>query len=80
MAEPVDITHEYYLALLLDRKAGSVAMIGSTEGGMNIEETAEKNPDAIKKVLGCSFFVSSHLLTAPLGRVCTCVRVPSNGF
>mmetsp|Transcript_93666 Transcript_93666/g.162183 ORF Transcript_93666/g.162183 Transcript_93666/m.162183 type:complete len:419 (-) Transcript_93666:890-2146(-) len=50
VAEPVDISHEYYLALLLDRKAGTVAMIGSTEGGMNIEETAATNPDAIKKV------------------------------
>jgi succinyl-CoA synthetase beta subunit len=50
VAEPVDITHEYYLALLLDRKAGNIAMIGSREGGMNIEETAAKNPDAIKKV------------------------------
>lgn len=50
IAEPVDITHEYYLALLLDRKAGTIAMIGSTEGGMNIEETAATNPDAIKKV------------------------------
>lgn len=51
VAEPVDITHEYYLALLLDRNAGSIVMVGSTEGGMNIEETAAKRPDAIKKVV-----------------------------
>lgn len=50
VAEPVEITHEYYLALLLDRKAGTIVMIGSTEGGMNIEEVAEKRPDAIKRV------------------------------
>jgi len=50
IAEPVDITHEYYLALVLDRKAGTIAMVGSAEGGMNIEETAATKPDAIKKI------------------------------
>ena len=62
VAEPVDITHEYYLALLLDRKAGNIAMIGSREGGMNIEETAAKNPDAIKKVCWCT--------SRPVARAC----------
>lgn len=50
IAEPVDIVHEYYLALLLDRNSGSIVMVGSKEGGMNIEETAEKRPHAIQKV------------------------------
>ena len=45
------IVKEYYLACLVDRDSGLVAMIASSEGGMDIEEVAEKNPEAIKKVL-----------------------------
>ena len=45
------IAKEYYLACLVDRDSGLVAMIASAEGGMDIEEVAEKHPEAIKKVL-----------------------------
>ncbi|MEE2630194.1 MAG: ADP-forming succinate--CoA ligase subunit beta [Candidatus Thermoplasmatota archaeon] len=44
-----DIAHEYYLALLVDRETESLLMMGSTEGGMDIEEVAEKTPEAIHK-------------------------------
>ncbi len=44
------IAHEYYLALLVDREADSVLIMASTEGGMDIEEVAEKTPEAIFKV------------------------------
>ena len=44
------IAHEYYLALLVDREAKSVLIMASTEGGMDIEEVAEKTPEAIHKV------------------------------
>jgi len=44
-----DIAHEYYLALLIDRERESVLMMGSTEGGVDIEEVAEKTPEAIHK-------------------------------
>ena len=43
------IAHEYYLALLVDREADSVLIMVSTEGGMDIEEVAEKTPQAIHK-------------------------------
>ena len=43
------IAHEYYLALLVDREADSVLIMVSTEGGMDIEEVAEKTPEAIHK-------------------------------
>jgi succinyl-CoA synthetase beta subunit len=42
-----DIAKEYYLALLLDRETASIAVIFSTEGGMDIEEVAEKHPEKI---------------------------------
>ncbi len=45
-----DISHEYYLAMLVDREEKSVLIMASTEGGMDIEEVAETNPDAIHKV------------------------------
>lgn len=45
-----NIAKEYYVACLIDRATGHVAMMASSEGGMDIEEVAEKHPDAIKKV------------------------------
>ncbi len=42
-----DIARELYLALTLDRATESFAIIASTEGGMNIEEVAEKTPEKI---------------------------------
>jgi succinyl-CoA synthetase beta subunit len=45
-----NIAKEYYVACLIDRATGRAAMMASSEGGMDIEEVAEHNPDAIKKV------------------------------
>lgn len=45
-----NIAKEYYVACLIDRETGRVAMMASSEGGMDIEEVAEHNPSAIKKV------------------------------
>ena len=42
-----DIARELYLALLVDRGSGRVAVIASTEGGMDIEEVAAKTPAKI---------------------------------
>jgi succinyl-CoA synthetase beta subunit len=44
------IAKEYYLAILLDRGTARPVVIASTEGGMSIEEVAEKTPDKIVKV------------------------------
>ena len=43
----LDIAHELYLAVLVDREAGQPMIIASREGGTEIEEVAESNPDAI---------------------------------
>ena len=45
-----DISHEYYLALLVDREAKSVLIMASTEGGVDIEEVAEHTPELLHKV------------------------------
>ena len=48
--EAVDIHREFYLAVLLDREAGMPVMMASTEGGMDIEEVAERTPEKILRV------------------------------
>jgi succinyl-CoA synthetase beta subunit len=40
---------EYYISILLDRSVNRNVIISSTEGGMDIEEVAEKHPDKIVK-------------------------------
>jgi succinyl-CoA synthetase beta subunit len=47
LAEVRKPKHEYYVALLNDRASQSVVLVASNQGGMNIEEVAAKDPDAI---------------------------------
>ncbi|TAH40665.1 MAG: ADP-forming succinate--CoA ligase subunit beta [Betaproteobacteria bacterium] len=48
--EGADIKHEYYVAALTDRATQKVAMMASSEGGMDIEEVAHSTPEKIIKV------------------------------
>ena len=50
VAEALDIARETYFAIVLDRTHAGPVMVGSRHGGMDIEETAEKDPDSIVKV------------------------------
>ncbi|GGY89865.1 ADP-forming succinate--CoA ligase subunit beta [Novosphingobium colocasiae] len=50
VTDGVDIDKEYYFSMLVDRKTGRVAMIVSTEGGMDIEEVAHSTPEKITTV------------------------------
>ncbi len=64
--EASDVARELYLGLVVDRKAQSVAVIASTEGGMEIEEVAAKTPDRIMTepidpVLGVSAFLGRKI-------------------
>jgi succinyl-CoA synthetase beta subunit len=45
-----DIARELYLSLLVDRVSGRVTVIASTEGGMEIEDVAVRQPDKIMRV------------------------------
>jgi succinyl-CoA synthetase beta subunit len=47
ITDGVDIEKEFYLALLVDRESGRVAVVASTEGGMEIEKVARETPDKI---------------------------------
>ncbi|GAA1558911.1 ADP-forming succinate--CoA ligase subunit beta [Kribbella hippodromi] len=50
LAPAADIAAEYYLSFLVDRANREYLCIASTEGGVEIEEVAHTNPDAIAKV------------------------------
>ena len=45
-----DIDTEAYVGVLIDRKAQAATFIVSSEGGIDIEEVAHTNPDAIRKL------------------------------
>jgi len=48
--EGCDIQRELYLSFLIDRATSRVTVMASTEGGMDIEEVAEKTPEKILRV------------------------------
>ncbi|MED5579147.1 MAG: ADP-forming succinate--CoA ligase subunit beta [Nitrospinota bacterium] len=48
--EASDIFRELYLGIVLDRSKGLPTIMASTEGGMDIEEVAEKYPEKLLKI------------------------------
>lgn len=48
--EASDISSEYYASIVFDRSARKPLVMLSTQGGMDIEEVAENNPDAIARL------------------------------
>ena len=50
VTDGVDIDKEFYLALLVDRETGRIAVVASTEGGMEIEKVAHDTPNKITTI------------------------------
>ena len=50
VVQAADIAKEFYLGLILDRGSKGVTVIASAEGGVEIEETARTNPEAILRL------------------------------
>ena len=48
ITDGVDIEKEFYVALLVDRESGRIAIVASTEGGMDIAAVAHDTPDKIE--------------------------------
>lgn len=46
----IEIARELYFCFLVDRSSERIVMVGSAQGGMEIEDLAETNPGAIKKI------------------------------
>jgi succinyl-CoA synthetase beta subunit len=49
--EGADIKKELYVSMVTDRVSQRVVLMASSEGGMDIEEVAEKHPELIHKVI-----------------------------
>jgi len=49
IAQGVKFSSEFYVGLTIDRNSKSVIFMASSEGGVEIEEVAKENPDAIHK-------------------------------
>jgi succinyl-CoA synthetase beta subunit len=50
ITDGVDIEKEFYLALLVDRESGRIAIVASTEGGKDIEKVAHETPEKIETI------------------------------
>ena len=51
VTDGADIEKEYYLSMLVDRATGRIAMVVSTEGGMDIEAVAHDTPEKIQTIV-----------------------------
>jgi len=50
VAEAIDITRETYFCILMDREYNGPVIVASPDGGVDIEEVAEKTPERIMKL------------------------------
>jgi len=50
VAEAIDITRETYFCIVMDREHNGPVIVASPDGGVDIEEVAEKTPERIKKM------------------------------
>ena len=50
LEQGIDIDKEFYVSILLDRSSKKTMFMASKEGGMDIEEVAEKHPEKIIKI------------------------------
>ncbi len=67
VTQAVEIKHEYYLGLTIDRAARRPVLIFSTQGGVDIEEIARSSPQSIHRchispLEGLHDYQSRHLL------------------
>ena len=72
-----DIKKELYVSMVLDRGTQRVALLASAEGGMDIEEVAHRNPNAIKKVF---IDPGMGLTDAQCDEISGSIGIPSESF
>ena len=75
--EGADIKKELYVSMVVDRASQRVALLASSEGGMDIEEVAHKNPEAIKKVF---IDPAAGLTDAQCDDVARAIGIPDGGL
>ena len=64
--EAYDIEQEFYLSCLIDRESSKIVFISSTEGGVDIESVAKKNPE---KILTTKIDLKKSLTTDDIEKV-----------
>ena len=67
VAAAADIVKEFYLGAILDRASRRIVVMGSAEGGVEIEEVARVNPAAIHRVARPPAPRPARLAGAPAG-------------
>ena len=72
--EGADIQKEYYVAVLLDRRRQKIAVMASSEGGMEIEEVAHDTPE---KILAVHVDPGDGLSDAQAIELATAIGVPT---
>jgi succinyl-CoA synthetase beta subunit len=72
--EGADISKELYVGLVVDRVTQKVTVMASSEGGMDIEQVAEKTPELIHKV---SADVVSGLTDAQADELAAKIGIPA---
>lgn len=55
VTQAADIAKEFYLGVIIDRVAKGITLMGSSEGGVEIEEVARTNPEKIIRVTADPF-------------------------
>ncbi|MEZ5653608.1 MAG: ADP-forming succinate--CoA ligase subunit beta [Burkholderiaceae bacterium] len=72
--EGADIKNELYVGIVVDRDTQRVTLMASSEGGMDIEEVAEKHPEKIHKV---AVDPASGLTDAQADELSTKIGIPA---
>ncbi|PWF54731.1 ADP-forming succinate--CoA ligase subunit beta [Massilia glaciei] len=75
--EGADIKQELYVSLVTDRVSQKVVMMGSSEGGMDIEEVAHSHPEKIHHVTICP---SAGLTDAQADEMSTKIGIPAGSI
>ena len=73
--EAYDIEKELYLSCLVDRESSKIAFISSTEGGVDIESVAKKNPE---KILTTKIDLKKSLTTNDIEKIIKIFSLNSN--
>ena len=73
--EGADIKKELYVGMVVDRGTQKVALMASSEGGMDIEEVAAKTPEKIHKVF---IDPAQGLTDADADEIALAIGIPQN--
>jgi succinyl-CoA synthetase beta subunit len=75
--EGADIRNELYVGMVVDRATQKVVLMASSEGGMDIEEVAARNPEKIHKV---AIDPSQGLTDADADEIALAIGIPQSAL